>query len=211
MYIVMVLPAVLSAAIPAVAGLFGQERANRQNLAEADRNRRFQSEQAGRQMAFQERMRNTEWQAAVADMEAAGINPAVAYSQGGASAPGGSAGAGAQGTVGDSVSSAMGMLLQSAQLKKLRAETHTAEYEAMRKGAEVTQLLGDKGADSLLSRLLYADLREKLQRTRLTGAQADTQTPKGDLFKALGDDVLPILLRFINSAGAASQRLLRGN
>ncbi len=112
---------------PAIGSYLGQRSANKANKQEAVKNRAFQSGQAVKQMAFQERMKNTEWQAGVADMEAAGINPALAYSQGGAGSPMGSAGSGAQATVEDAVGPAIASAQQqrrlSQELKLMKKQT----------------------------------------------------------------------------------------
>ena len=71
----------LAGAITGGASLIGTHLTNQANSAEAAKNR-----------AWQEQMSNTAYQRAVEDMRKAGINPILAYQQGGASTPGGSQG-----------------------------------------------------------------------------------------------------------------------
>jgi hypothetical protein len=72
----------VGSALGGIGSYMGQESANAANAA-----------QSQKQMDFQERMRSTQYQTAVEDMKKAGLNPMLAYQQGGA---GNQAGAQAQ-------------------------------------------------------------------------------------------------------------------
>lgn len=154
--------ATASGVVPGVLSFLGGRNANRANMAESARNRDFQSKQAGisrdftsaeakRQMAFQERMSGSEWQRGVADMEAAGLNPALAYGQGGASSPGGASGTGAAGggsqavvndVLSPAVSSAMQYKRLNQELKNMQAVETKTNMETSAIAGNPRRLLG---------------------------------------------------------------------
>jgi hypothetical protein len=114
-------PLVGGAIVAGVGSLLGGGQAQKASRRESARNR-----------AFQERMRNTQWQAAVEDMRAAGINPALAYSRGPNAAPGGSVAA--QGDItsglGSATSNALQARMQRKQLEVLESQARQANAQA---------------------------------------------------------------------------------
>lgn len=100
--------------IGSILGYIGQQETNAANV-----------DIANRQMDFQERMSNTAYQRQVADMQAAGLNPMLAYMKGG----GASTPTGSTTTVTSPLQGALQGGLTSATTAKTKVDTTKAERE----------------------------------------------------------------------------------
>lgn len=130
------------------ANIKAQQHANQQNIA-----------LAREQMAFQREMSNSAYQRAMDDMQKAGLNPILAYQQGGASTP--------QGALGQvnavesrgvelqsqSAQNAMGMLNAITHLKQQNSLANLQDVQAQKIKSETTKIKKTEGIDELQNEL----------------------------------------------------------
>lgn len=91
------------------------------------------AEQAGLNRSFQAQMRATQYQTAVKDMQAAGLNPMLAYQNGGAGNVSGAVAAPMQNALGQGVSSSLQARQNIAQVKNLDEQNQLIKDDALLK------------------------------------------------------------------------------
>lgn len=183
---VMIIPGLIAG----VGSLVGGYMANRGKRKEAEKDRNFQ-----------QKMSDTSWQRGVADMKAAGLNPALAYGKGGASTPGG-----AMASQDDVVTPAVSSALQSKRLKAdlelIEEQTRTAAFagKAHAAKARLDQTAGFRNIQLELNDRVQNDIL-KLQLPWMR-AQAGAATKIGG-----GAAMLQLML---NSGGSQAMGMVGG-
>jgi hypothetical protein len=135
-----VLPAAAGSSwlLPAIMGgasYLGQTGANKTNMQIAQN-----------QMDFQREMSDTAYQRATKDMMAAGLNPMLAYTKGGASTPGGAT-TQVQSSTAKAVDATQAQMLQNEQIANIKAQTtlsNAAAAKTMAETAVTTQELSNR-------------------------------------------------------------------
>lgn len=154
---------VWSAIVGGALSLLGNKKANEANAdinsannafnaEEAQKDREFQAHQADVTRNYQERLSNTQYQRATSDMQAAGLNPMLAYTQGGAGTPSGATPSGAKASAAspismrDEITPALNSALKARQVdlqtENMKEQNELIRAQAFRERAEGYAAIG---------------------------------------------------------------------
>lgn len=148
------------------------------------------AQNAANQMAFQRDMSNTAYQRATRDMQAAGLNPMLAYSQGGASTPIGAMPQ-VQNALGNAANSGVAAAQAVAQVKNLqesntliKAQVDATVADAAKKRAEAALTTAQTATEGARPENVRQLTSESVQRVVQSQAQTDRFAEQNSLTRA---------------------------
>ncbi|QXP07985.1 MAG: DNA pilot protein [Arizlama microvirus] len=169
-----------AAALGGAANFFGQKKANETNQNIANQATAANQKMAREQMAFQERMSSSAYQRSMDDMQKAGLNPMLAFSQGGASSPGGASGSAATTQVQNEmsgVSDALGKGVSSAiDARRLKKEEKAVDSSTKLNTA--TAITQDAQSKLLTTNAATAKLNQEVLKAQLPAIKAQSRVDK---------------------------------
>lgn len=127
----------------------------------------FSAREAKKQRKFQERMSNTAYQRSMADMRKAGLNPILAYKQGGASSP-----SGAMGQVADLARGAASGASTAMELKRQKATVDVLKMQRFQLQMQGEQQFSQGNLLYTQNELLRQDLPAATAKSKFDSSEA---------------------------------------